>query len=383
MKFKHLKFLMAAMAFLVVLAACDTDNNGENGYEENGYEDITGGPAEIDAPDIQIALIAHSPDSILDDGSFNQGAWDGIQRFAATHNLPDENTRFFQPHTASDEARLDLIEEAIAGGANVLVLPGHHFATSLYDAQVLFPDTTFILLDATPAQGEGDDRTTRVEDNLAAVHYAEEQAGFLAGYAAVMEGYRELGFMGGIAVPAVVRFGHGFIQGAEHAAAALDLAEGDITINFMYLGGFAPEPAHTTTAASWYAAGTEVIFAAAGGAGGSVMSAAEAANASVIGVDVDQAHLSNSVVISAIKGLDVSVYDMLTDFMNDTFRGGIFRFEAANNGIGLSMDSSRLNNFTQEQYNNIFEALRSGEINVNDSLDIEDIQVSLVTLIEL
>ena len=399
---KLLKFMMAMAFLIVVLAACgdeDTggaDDNGDDVYENGDNGDVddtddvddvddndedTGDDADVNGGDgdVNVFLIAHSPDSILDDGSFNQGAWDGIQRFVADN--PGTEYSFLQPHDASDEARLDLIEDAIDAGANILVLPGFHFENALYNAQDIFPETTFVLLDASPRDEEGN---ARVESNVAAIHYAEEEAGFLAGYAAVVEGYRDLGFMGGIAVPAVVRFGHGFIQGADHAAESLGLDEGEVEINFMYLGGFAPDPAHTTTAAAWYAAGTEVIFVAAGGAGGSVMSAAEGEDASVIGVDVDQAHLSDSVVISAIKGLDVSVYDMLVDFAGGSFNGGNeIRFDASNNGIGLTLESSRFDNFSQAEYDNIFEALRDGEIDVNPSLEFDDIETNLVSVSEL
>ena len=403
---KKLLKLMMAMAFLiVVLAACgDADDNGDDydngddvyetgdegeGDDDNGddvddtddEDEDTGDDADVNGGDgdVNVFLIAHSPDSILDDGSFNQGAWDGIQRFVADN--PGTEYSFLQPHDASDEARLDLIEDAITAGANILVLPGFHFENALYNAQDMFPETTFVLLDASPRDEAGD---ARVESNVAAIHYAEEEAGFLAGYAAVVEGYRDLGFMGGIAVPAVVRFGHGFIQGADHAAESLGLDEGEVEINFMYLGGFAPDPAHTTTAAAWYAAGTEVIFVAAGGAGTSVMSAAEGEDAAVIGVDVDQGHLSDSVVISAIKGLDVSVYDMLVDFAGGNFDGGNeIRFDASNNGVGLTLESSLLESFSQAEYDNIFEALRDGEIEVNPSLEMDEIPTNLVTVTEM
>ena len=388
MKLKYLKFMMIALAFLVVLAACggeeasgptETDDTPltedvDPTEDEDDEEDN-----EVTDGDVNVALIAHSPDSILDDGSFNQGAWDGIQQFISSHG---GEANFFQPHEASDEARIGLIQEAITtGGANVLVLPGFHFETALYEAQGLFPEATFVLLDASPRNAAGE---AVINNNVAAIHYAEEEAGFLAGYAAVMEGYRELGFMGGIAVPAVVRFGHGFIQGADYAAASLGLAEGDVTLNFTYLGGFAPDPNHTVTSAAWFEGGTEVIFTAAGGAGGSVMSAAESAGTSVIGVDVDQSGLSDSVITSAIKGLNVSVYDMLVNFMNGTFTGGgELRFDASNYGVGLAMESSNFTNFTQAQYEEIFASLRDGEITVISSLELEDIPVSLVTLVEL
>ena len=309
----------------------------------------------------------------MDDGSFNQGAWDGINQFLASHGLSSDQADFFQPHEASDTVRIDLITDTIGAGFNILILPGFHFEASLYEAQDMFPDTKFVLLDASPRR----DNVTRVEHNVAAIHYAEEQAGFLAGYAAVVDGFRSLGFMGGHAVPAVVRFGHGFIQGAEFAAASLELGEGEVSINHTYVGGFAPSPEIATTAAAWFVGGTEVIFAAAGGAGGSIMSGAEGENGFVIGVDVDQAHLSPTVVTSAIKGLDVSVYAMLTDFLEGNFRGGEQLFDASINGVGLAMGSSRLQNFTQAQYDSIFAQLASGAISVSNSLDMDEIVAPL------
>jgi len=344
---------------------------------EDAIEDVVNG---LDASDIYVALVAHSPESILDDGSFNEGAWQGIQRFLNANGLSGNHARFFQPHSADDVARVDLVADAINWGANIVVLPGFHFIASSYEMQHMFPEVKFVLLDATPAGGTA--------DNLVAIHYAEEQAGFLAGYAAVMEGYTDLGFMGGHAVPAVVRFGHGFLQGAEYAAESLGLSAGDVTVNYLYVGGFAPSPEVATTASAWFAGGTEVIFAAAGGAGFSVISGAEAEGGSVIGVDVDQSDASQVVITSAMKALDVSVYDMLTDFLNGSFRGGgELMFDASVNGIGLPMNNSRFQSFTQAQYDAIFALLANGSVTVNnvvtDTVSEANLGLTLVTVIEL
>ena len=313
------------------------------------------------ADDIRVALVAHSPDSILDDGSFNEGAWTGIMQFLDEHGLSEDHAQFFQPSVGDDVARVDLVEDAIERwGANIVVMPGFHFRYASTEMQELWPEVKFVLLDAVPDGGAA--------SNLAAILYAEEESGFLAGYAAVIEGYRDLGFMGGIAVPAVVRFGHGFLQGAEYAAEELGLDPGEIRVQYYYLGGFAPSPEAQTMAASWFAGGTEVIFAAAGGAGGSVIAAATAEGGTVIGVDVDQSGDGDVVITSAMKALEVSVFDMLTAFLNGTFVGGELRFDASNNGVGLPMATSRFENFTQADYDAIFALLADGTISVDATL---------------
>jgi basic membrane protein A len=396
---KKIFALLLAAALIFTLVACATPE-ADPEPEPAPAEEVTPDPepdpdeeVDVEEPDeevvaaegdIRIALVAHSPDSILDDGSFNQGAWDGILRFLDDHGLSRDNADFFQPHVGDDEARIDLVAHAISEfGANVVVLPGFHFVVSSYEMQNAFPDVHFVLLDASPGDGQGN--PLPIAANLAAIHYAEEQAGFLAGYAAIMEGYRNLGFMGGIAVPAVVRFGHGFLQGADYAADSLGLSPGDVTVNYYYIGGFAPDPGVATMASAWFADGIEVIFAAAGGAGGSVMSGAEASGGVVIGVDVDQAADSDTVITSAMKALAVSVYDMLQDVMNDSFRGGgELMFDASVNGIGLPMDTSRFETFTTEQYEAIFALLADGTITVNNDVTSTPSEANLdLTIVEV
>ena len=340
-------------------------------------------PADVaDASHIQIALVAHSPESILNDGSFNEGAWAGITQFLNDNNLPSTHARFYQAVAADNDARFNSIIQAIEGGANVLVMPGFQFVDALYEAQDLFPDVYFILLDATPSR----DGEVRIQPNVAAIHYAEAEAGFLAGYAAVMEGHTMLGFMGGNPIPPVIRFGHGFIQGAEHAAQALGLEAGDVEINYMYLGGFAPAPEHVVTASTWFVGGTEVIFAAAGGAGLSVMAGAYDTDGITIGVDSDQHWVNDTVLTSAMKALDVSVHDMLTDIVNGTFPGGMQHiYDASMDGVGLPMHNSRFTYFTQAQYDAIFGQIASGALVVDDAVDMEDIlaNVSIVVVNEM
>ncbi|MDR2599359.1 MAG: BMP family ABC transporter substrate-binding protein [Oscillospiraceae bacterium] len=373
---KLLAILLTLTMVVVLVAACGGSTNG------NG-----GGGGSNEKTDIKIALVAHGPDSIQFDGSFNEGAWNGIVDFLNKRNLnPREQANFFQAHDETDEARVDIMTDAISWGADILILPGFHFAMSVGTAQDLFPDTKFVILDARPNFGGPE------AANTVSIEYSEEESGFLAGYALVKDGFTDLGFMGGVAVPAVVRFGHGYIEGAAYAANELGLAPGTVTVNYHYIGNFLPNPAVTTMAASWYASGTQVIFSAAGGAGFSVIEAAESANTFVVGVDVDQANDSPTVITSAMKALAVSVDDMLTDFVNDNFQGGRnLMYNAANRGIGLPMATSRFRTFSLDDYNAILAKLVDGSITVtkvlpddggstnpNDLIDVGSVTVTFI-----
>lgn len=294
----------------------------------------------------------------IDDKSFNQGAWEGLVAYAEENGI---SHKYYQPKEQTDDAYLDSIALAVENGAKVIVTPGFLFEVPIFMAQDMYPDVNFILVDGNPHSA--DYAEYRTEKNVVGIVYAEEESGFLAGYAAVKEGYTKLGFMGGMAVPAVVRFGHGFVQGAEYAAKELGVAQ--VTINYHYTGGFAATPEAQTLAATWYNDGVEAIFACGGAVGNSVMTAAEAAGEGkwVIGVDVDQSGESDTVITSATKGLKASVYQAITAYYEDKFPGGeAWVLGADRDGVSLPMETSRFNVFTQADYDAIYAKLVAGEI---------------------
>ena len=203
--------------------------------------------------------------------------------------------------------------------------------------------------------------------------YAEEESGYLAGYAAVKDGFTKLGFMGGMAVPAVQAFGYGYLQGINAAAEELGLDSVDVT--YHYTGDFAENDTNKATAKTMYQEGTEVIFACGGSVGKSVMPAASEAAAKVIGVDVDQRYDSDTVITSATKGLGNSVVTVLTSIYDGTFEstygGKTTYFTAANNGVGLptevldgSSDNAfdRFAKFTKEDYDKVYTTLVDGSV---------------------
>ena len=306
----------------------------------------------------KIALITDYGD--IDDESFNQGTWEGILAYAEEHGMEIE---YFRPAAVSDADYIDSIDLAVEQGFGIIVTPGFLFMQAVYTSQLNHPDVKFIILDAQPVdENEG----ALVADNTVSIFYNEHESGFLAGYAAVLEGHTDLGFMGGIAVPAVVRFGIGFIAGAFYAA-----HQEGVTINFPdnrydYLGTFSPGPDVIAQAAGWYDGGTQNIFVAAGGAGLSVMDAAEEANAWMIGVDVDQSGLSDRVLTSAMKALGESVQQVFDlYYQEDNFPGGeTWYLGAENDGVALPMENSRFSVFTQADYDAIYALLADGTVSV-------------------
>lgn len=292
----------------------------------------------------------------IDDKSFNQGTWEAIKAYAEANG---KTYNYYQPSAQSTEIYVERIDQAVADGAKVIVTPGYLFEEPIFIAQDKYPDVDFVLIDGNPHNADYSEY--RTEKNAVGIVFAEEQSGFLAGYAAVKDGYTKLGFMGGMAVPAVVRFGYGFVQGADYAAKELGLT--DVTLNYNYTGGFAATSEAQAMASSWYNDGVQVIFACGGAVGNSVMAAAEAANGKVIGVDVDQSSESETVITSAMKGLGAAVEQALTAFYAGTFPGGeAWVLGADKNGVQLPMATSRFKTFTQADYDAIYAKLANAEV---------------------
>ncbi len=304
----------------------------------------------------------------IDDKSFNEFTWMGCKNWAEENGMV---ANYYRPSEDSDDARIETIKTAIDKGANVVVCPGYLFGATYQQLPQQYPDVMFLGID----MGLGD--VPEPQANTALITYQEEQSGYLAGYAAVMDGYTKLAFLGGIDVPAVVRFGFGFVQGADAAAAVLGNTA-DVAIKYWYSSAFWPTDEIKTKTAGWYTEGTQIIFSAGGGILYSAIASADEANGMLIGVDVDQASVSERIVTSAKKELENSVKLALSDLLNN---GGVWsaayagvenKLGAAQDCVGLptDMDSWRFNTFTVEQYNEIYAKVKNGEVAISDSIDV-------------
>lgn len=298
----------------------------------------------------------------IDDKSFNQGAWEGMKKYAEENGI---SYKYYQPQEGTTDSYVETIGLAVEGGAKLVVCPGFLFEEPVFIVQDQYPDVHFILLDGEPHNGDYSEFKTN--DTVMPILFQEDQAGYLAGYAAVKDGMTKLGFMGGMAVPAVIRYGYGFVQGADAAAKELGV---NVEVMYNYTGAFAATPEAQAMAASWYQNGTEVVFGCGGAVGNSVMAAAEEAGTKVIGVDVDQSGESDTVITSAMKMLSNSVYDGVKAFYDGSFPGGQTSvFTAENDGVGLPMATSKFESFTNDDYETLLADLKAGKITINNNTE--------------
>lgn len=291
----------------------------------------------------------------VEDGSFNQGAWEGIKRYGDEKGI---KVKYYEPENTDKDSYLKEVKKGVKNGAQLIICPGYLLEETVYEAAKDYPSVDFILLDGEPHNADYSDMT--IAENVMPILFAEEQAGFLAGYSAVRDGYTGLGFMGGIPEDPVIRFGYGFVQGADYAAIEMGVS---VHIRYTYTNTFYESNAVEKMAETWYGDDTEVIFACGGAMGRSVMRAAENSNGKVIGVDVDQRNESETVITSAVKSLSTAVYQSILDYYDGNFGGGfVKRYTAAEDGVSLPLESSRFNKFSDVEYNSIYQLLVDGTV---------------------
>ena len=377
------KFLALTLALVMSLSlvACGDKKTDDT---KTDAPDQTEQPAENEGA-YKVAMITDYGD--ITDQSFNQTTYEACKAFAEDNDI---EFNYFKPVGDNTADRVAMIEKAADEGYNVIVMPGYAFGGAIVEAAPEFPDVKFIALDvaagdlletAVAKAGESYDCTPENWDlskyvdmsNVYCAVYQEELCGYMAGYAAVKLGYTHLGVLGGMAVPAVQRFGYGFVQGAD--AAAKELGVDDVNIKYWYSGGFAATDEVKNKMDGWYSEGTEVVFACGGPVCESCDAAAQANGGKMIGVDVDQSGRYDTVITSAMKGLAESVNEALTDSMNngwkftETYAGKETKLGAAENCVGLPMETSKFNKFTQEQYDAMYASIVDGTLTIDDSFD--------------
>ena len=318
----------------------------------------------------------------IDDKSFNQGTWEGIKKAEDELNVQG---KYLKPDGTEEAEYLTKIQNLYDGGFKLIVTPGYKFETAIFKAQDKYTDAKFVLLDGSPNNGANDDtREEKIGDNTVAIFFAEHQSGFLAGLATALELKEgDLGFRGGMQIPAVQKFNWGFQQGVAYANENYGTKMTIKEENVVYQGAFDRADAGQVIAAQMYDRGVKAIFTAAGGTGiGAITEAKARAEKDevvwVIGVDTDQysdgiydeANNKSVIITSAIKKVDQATYDMIKKYIDDKFPGGEnLIFDAKNDGIGIPVDNPNLSKETTDIVAEVFAKIKSGELVVNDVAD--------------
>ena len=364
---KKLFALLLSLAMVLALVAC-------------GQKDPT--PDTPDTPDdpqtkveYKVAMITDYGD--ITDQSFNQTTYEGCKEFCEANGV---DFKYYKPAGDSTAERVAMVDAAVADGNNVVVMPGYAFGETITQVADLYPDVKFIALDVS----QGDLGDYQIPENVTCAVYQEELCGYMAGYAAVKLGYTKLGFLGGMAVPAVVRYGYGFVQGADAAATELGA---DVTLNYVYGNQFSGDADITAYMDTWYANGTEVVFACGGGIYNSAAEAAAKVGGKVIGVDVDQAAIIDAyaegmTVTSAMKGLAPTVKAILGELiLNDNWAqyagqintlGLVSGTDVEANYVQIPYESTQWSDtFTKDDYAALVAAMFDGTITVSNDTETE------------
>ncbi len=369
-------FLVAAM-MMCCFAGCggNTDVDGENG-------------------EYRVAMITDYGD--ITDESFNQITYEACKAFCGENNI---DFTYYKPAGDTTADRVAMVDKAVDEGYNVIVMPGYTFGGTVVEVAETYSDIKFIALDVAagdileagvPAAGEVYDYNPDnwnvtdyyYEDNVYCAIYQEELCGYMAGYAAVKMGYTELGFLGGMAIGSVLRYGYGFVQGVDAAAVELGV---NPNVKFAFGNQFVGDADIKAVMDTWYQGGTEVVFPCGGGIYVSPAESAAATGGKIIGVDTDQsANIDGTygeglTITSAMKGLYNTTYDTLAEIiLNDNWSKFAGKIESLGlvsgtdpdaNYVGIPSDTTQwCDTFTQEDYKNMVAAMFDGTIKVSNDV---------------
>ena len=391
---KKILALLLVLCMALSLVACGGSEEKAEAAAPEAAAPEAAAPAET-ATEYKVAMVTDYGD--ITDQSFNQTTWEAVIAFGEANGV---DYKYYKPTTNDTAGRVASVELAIAEGYNVIVMPGYAFGGTIAEVSANYPEIKFIALDvaagdlletAVALKGESYDYNPDNwnlndyvhMDNVYCAIYQEELSGYMAGYAAVKLGYTKLGFLGGMAVPAVMRFGYGYVQGVDAAAKELGIT---VDMKYAYGNQFFGDADITAVMDTWYAGGTEVVFACGGGIYTSAAEAAKKVDGKVIGVDTDQAPIIDAdygegmTITSAMKGLAPTTIDTLTDvvvngnwadYAGQIVSLGLVSEDPAANYVQLSGTTQFGDAFTEADYAAMVKGMFEGTIAVSNDISAE------------
>ena len=376
---KKILAMLLALVMVMSLVACGSKPvETQAPVETNAPAESTPAESNPTVSDVEykIAMITDYGD--ITDQSFNQTTYEAVKAFSEANGVA---YNYYKPQSDSDADRIGMVEAAIADGYNIIVMPGYAFGTTIKETAEFYPEVLFFALDV----GAGDFGDYVLPENVYSAIYQEELCGYMSGYAAVKLGYKHVGFLGGMAVPAVVRYGYGFVQGVDAAAKELGIAN-EVKLEYIYGNQFWGDADITAVMDTWYGEkGVDCVFACGGGIWTSAAEAAVKVGGKVIGVDVDQAAIIDGMygegltVTSAMKGLYPTTVDTLTDIvLNGNWANyggkistlGLISADPEANYVQIPMATTQwADAFTQEDYKAMVAGMFDGTITVSSDIE--------------
>lgn len=354
---KKLLIMITVAVMCFVFAAC--------GEEKEQPEDQV---------DYEIAMVTAA--GLLMNGGYSEVAWDVITDVGESRGI---SHKYYKAAEATDEAYSEAIRNAVDRGAKVIVADGYSFEDVIYKAQKQYPDVKFILIDAEPMDQESGKQD--IGDNTMSIVFASDQAGYLAGYSAVKAGYDKLGFMGAAKKSIYVKYGYGFVQGAQDAAGD----DGrDVTVRYTYFNGEDEREDILEKANRWYK-DTDLIFVCGSSIESPVIEAAELSEGKLIASETDKSGMSDTIIASAVKDIGRALKDALEGYADGEFSGGREISCSAEDGyISLEYDDSQMKNFSKSDYKAVMKELKDGAVKIKsaDEFKLEDLKLDNVKIKE-
>lgn len=334
---KKLIAVLAAGAMVLSLAACGSSKTADKTSASYGV--ITGTSASSAVSDLLL----------------------GVQAFADQQSV---TVKAYKAEKSSASAYVKALKKAASAGLTYVIADGTDLEVPVYKAAEAESDADFVLFDGVTRKAEdGDDS---IPDNVVCVHFNEEDVGYVAGYAAVSAGYRNIGYMSQESTDSENEYFTGFVQGCERAAMENGLSSKGVRISIIFEESDLLTPLRMTDANNLYANGDTLIVTDGENLSRAIESSAAAAGTYVADIGFDRTSSSDRVLFAAQTDRNQGAVAVLGSLVANGFKGGsVINVGAAQGAVGLTTDYSRMGSFSQEGLNTLISSMAAGSITLD------------------